>query len=597
MICKLEIYNGELNIFPVVTNERVFAQITMGNIVKGEPGKSPIIGENNNWWVYNNETGEYEDTGKVATTSDDVVKYVEAKDEQHPNRLAIQLKNGDLITGVAKKEGLGSVNIAMVNEWDVVDLGTSELPINMNTPKGVRPTVQEAGQTGEEANKIAYLSDLENVGGDIEVIKLSEWFNESPSVLIEQTWIFPEENAKLFKALEDKKTIILALYNGSNPSSPYNSLKTVYGKLSINHISDTKIEITVENLPVWQNKMYVESLKLGPFDKDETDFYIVNANSGLETTSITLDKSGTGTKFLNDSGKYSELPSSDSGILLPGTLGDLMGEVPSSKSISEFLTEQLGPFNNLYKNVMDGKTFFINLGDVENLSISYPNSENHAIIPVIISIPVPKSTGSNIPLALVTNIGNVQYHISMYCKPDLSGYQDSINKYTSQALSVGSVVDNLHSYEKTVPLSANQGRILGAGLQMVTPIVIEANYEVGGDPTSQNGGTRSITQENLITLVSTLTQAGFTLPQILNNVVLQYQVSSSNTYKYQLKCSHLEYIEGSEPTYHLYFPVMGVISNNPNKLGISIVNKLTLLLPAPEVGWVIGGDIQVFQEP
>ena len=34
MICKLEIYNGELNIFPVVTNERVFAQITMGNIVK-----------------------------------------------------------------------------------------------------------------------------------------------------------------------------------------------------------------------------------------------------------------------------------------------------------------------------------------------------------------------------------------------------------------------------------------------------------------------------------------------------------------------------------------------------------------------------------
>lgn len=39
MICKLEIYNGELNLFPVVTNERVFAQITMGNIVKGQPGE------------------------------------------------------------------------------------------------------------------------------------------------------------------------------------------------------------------------------------------------------------------------------------------------------------------------------------------------------------------------------------------------------------------------------------------------------------------------------------------------------------------------------------------------------------------------------
>lgn len=160
MICKLEIYNGELNLFPVVTNERVFAQITMGNIVKGQPGKSPIIGENDNWWIWDDAEGKYVDSGKVATTSGDVVKYVEAKDEQHPNRKAIQLNNGDLITGVANKEGLGSVNIAMVNEWDVVDLGTSELPLNMNTPKGVRPTVQEAGQSGEEANKIAYLSDI-----------------------------------------------------------------------------------------------------------------------------------------------------------------------------------------------------------------------------------------------------------------------------------------------------------------------------------------------------------------------------------------------------------------------------------------------------
>lgn len=164
MICKLEIYNGELKLFPVVTNERVFAQITMGNIVKGQPGKSPIIGENDNWWIWDDAEGKYVDSGKVATTSDDVVKYVEAKDEQHPNRKAIQLNNGDMITGIAKKEGLGSVNIAMVNEWDVVDLGSSELPINMNTPKGVRPTVQEAGQSGEESNKIAYLSDLEDIG-------------------------------------------------------------------------------------------------------------------------------------------------------------------------------------------------------------------------------------------------------------------------------------------------------------------------------------------------------------------------------------------------------------------------------------------------
>ena len=72
MICKLEIYNGELNIFPIVTNERVFAQITMGNIVKGQPGKSPIIGENDNWWIWDDAEGKYVDSGKVATTSSEV---------------------------------------------------------------------------------------------------------------------------------------------------------------------------------------------------------------------------------------------------------------------------------------------------------------------------------------------------------------------------------------------------------------------------------------------------------------------------------------------------------------------------------------------
>lgn len=216
MICKLEIYNGELNLFPVVTNERVFAQITMGNIVKGQPGKSPIIGENDNWWVYNNETGEYEDTGKIATTSDDVVKYVEAKDEQHPNRKAIQLANGDLITGVAKKEGLGSVNIAMVNEWDVVDLGTSELPINLNTPKGVRPTVQEAGQTGEEANKIAYLSDLDSIGGlafyILDASKL-ETINTNEGI---KTCLKVGEIEKVIDTINKNGLVILSQISGNN---------------------------------------------------------------------------------------------------------------------------------------------------------------------------------------------------------------------------------------------------------------------------------------------------------------------------------------------------------------------------------------------
>lgn len=76
-------------------------------------------------------------------------------------RKTIQLDNYDSISGLMT-DGSG-VNIAMVSKWDTVDLGSPSLPINFNTPMGVRPTVQEPGQSGEEAYKVAYISDLDTL--------------------------------------------------------------------------------------------------------------------------------------------------------------------------------------------------------------------------------------------------------------------------------------------------------------------------------------------------------------------------------------------------------------------------------------------------
>ena len=73
-------------------------------------------------------------------------------------RKSIVLGNYDTLLGTDTKGQ--TYNIAMISKWDKVDLGTTSLPINLNTPKGVRPTVQEAGQSGEEANEIAYLSEI-----------------------------------------------------------------------------------------------------------------------------------------------------------------------------------------------------------------------------------------------------------------------------------------------------------------------------------------------------------------------------------------------------------------------------------------------------
>ena len=114
------------------------------------------------------QTGE--EANKIAYLSDlegievnfeNVVKYDDVATEERPGRKAITLKNDDLILGTTTLGG--TVNIAMINKWNVVDLGSNKLPINLNTPAGVRPTVQEAGQSGEEANKLAYLSDIDDI--------------------------------------------------------------------------------------------------------------------------------------------------------------------------------------------------------------------------------------------------------------------------------------------------------------------------------------------------------------------------------------------------------------------------------------------------
>lgn len=86
------------------------------------------------------------------------VKYEDTATEQNPGRKTIFLNNHDNICG--KTTDGSAVNIAMVSKWNKVDLGSPYTITNINTPKGQRPTVQEAGQSGPEANQIAYVSDV-----------------------------------------------------------------------------------------------------------------------------------------------------------------------------------------------------------------------------------------------------------------------------------------------------------------------------------------------------------------------------------------------------------------------------------------------------
>lgn len=96
------------------------------------------------------------------------VKYEDVADSNLPERKAIVLKNGDVILG-GNLEG-GTSSLVQLNRWGVADFGSSSVPFNINTPKRQRPTVQEAGQSGPEANQIAYVSDVAGLSNTLEAL-------------------------------------------------------------------------------------------------------------------------------------------------------------------------------------------------------------------------------------------------------------------------------------------------------------------------------------------------------------------------------------------------------------------------------------------
>lgn len=132
-----------------------------------------------------NEYALLSDLEEVSAKLDEKIGFTDIHSEKYPNRKAIVLKNNDMLLGESKNGT--SVNLAMVNNWNVVDLGSSSLPINLNTPKGVRPTVQEQGQSGEEANKIAYESDVEAISASLSGYSTIDHNHDASYAKIEHT--------------------------------------------------------------------------------------------------------------------------------------------------------------------------------------------------------------------------------------------------------------------------------------------------------------------------------------------------------------------------------------------------------------------------
>ena len=114
----------------------------------------------------------------VAELSGKTVQFVYDQD----NEKVITLDNAELINAKSNDGELENkvdvsgrtISLLQLNKWNVVDLGSPYTLANINVPDGVRPTVQEASQSGPEANQIAYVSDVENVEKQFDTIAIEK---------------------------------------------------------------------------------------------------------------------------------------------------------------------------------------------------------------------------------------------------------------------------------------------------------------------------------------------------------------------------------------------------------------------------------------
>ena len=94
-------------------------------------------------------TSEYQGrTKKIKTLDNDELINAQSNSEELENKVDVNGK---------------AISLIQLNRWNVVDVGSPYTLTNINTPDGVRPTIQEKSQSGPEAHKIAYLSDFENI--------------------------------------------------------------------------------------------------------------------------------------------------------------------------------------------------------------------------------------------------------------------------------------------------------------------------------------------------------------------------------------------------------------------------------------------------
>lgn len=197
----------------------------------------------------------YPTKNEFKTEIDKTVQFT-TSEYQGRTKKVITLDNDELINARSNSEELENkvdvngkaISLIQLNRWNVVDVGSPYTLTNINTPDGVRPTIQEKSQSGPEAHKIAYLSDFENINNivnslstNVKMLQMKlDAINKSNIEIIEIT------NDVIPEMVDAKKDYII--------SGNINTTANISGKsIELNNVSitnDARLKLNANDIEI-----------------------------------------------------------------------------------------------------------------------------------------------------------------------------------------------------------------------------------------------------------------------------------------------------------------------------------------------------------
>lgn len=154
----------------VLTDEQIRSAGLNPAIIKGKNGKSPFIGDNQNWWTYDDEKDTWVDSGMSAiVTVEGAVPTI------------LQADSTEEFPETGKSNGIYMTTDGTIYRWDEKDLCYKDCQKVVNTDKNyihVQNTASDRWEVTHNLNKYPSITVLDSAGtvviGEIEHVSINK---------------------------------------------------------------------------------------------------------------------------------------------------------------------------------------------------------------------------------------------------------------------------------------------------------------------------------------------------------------------------------------------------------------------------------------